>query len=123
MKERQIKPMIIALTIFLVSIGCASCQNKVEGIKAKLDEGVLWHDVELTNESGKDLHEVKIAISLTGENGDVKSESRYFAVWPNGRKQRVSFEIKNSPRNVQKIEILGKCDEGSISSYWIPKSG
>ena len=94
---------------------------QVQNITARLDEGIIWHDVYFTNEGYDDLHEVNLSISLIGEKGERKSESRYFAVWTADQEQKVSFEAKNSPFNVQKISITGSCEEGDISLFWTPK--
>jgi hypothetical protein len=95
-------------------------RSDIDCIKAeKLDQG-LWHDIHFVNDCGKDLHEVRVSISLIGEKGDRASESRYFSLWPNGKSQIVSLKIANSPVNVQKFGMTGYCKEGDITLNWTP---
>jgi hypothetical protein len=97
---------------------------RIDGITAILDEGeFIWHDFYFYNRSDKDLHEVKITVSVTGETGRQQSKSVYFAVWPSGQRQLVQFPVNDATRNVQKYSLTGSCNEGNVDSYWLPKSG
>lgn len=108
----------ILLISLLIMVGCQ--QPTISGIEYSLAEGSFWHDINLTNKSGKDLHEVKMTLTLIGEKGEPRSENRYYVVWPNGQTINVSLSVENSPINVQKISLAGSCTEGSIDSTWIP---
>jgi hypothetical protein len=91
-------------------IGC----SKISGFESAVDQGTLaWHDVYLANKSGKDLHEVNMTLTIVGENGEPRSEKKYFAQWLNGETIKVSFPIGNT-HNVQKIMMVGSCKEGRI---------
>ena len=125
----------IVIGVFVIGLGgCVACvaivgsintskppRPRVQNITARLDEGIIWHDVYFTNTGLYDLHEVNISISLIGEKGERKAENRYYAVWSADQEQKVSFEAQNSPFNVQKISITGSCKEGDISLFWTPK--
>ncbi len=105
------------LLIFILTI--ISCQKSINGLECKLDKGSIWHDVYLTNKSGKDLHEVKMTLTLMGEKGGPRSEDRYYVLWSNGQTVKSSLSVENSPLNVQKITLAGSCTEGKIDSEWI----
>jgi hypothetical protein len=92
----------------------------VNGITAGIDQGVVWHAVDFVNGSSMDLHNVRVSISLVGENGGQKSEQRYFGLWSAGQKQHVELKSENSPKNVQKFSLDGWCDEGNIVGSWTP---
>jgi hypothetical protein len=122
----------VACVAILNSAGSNSQQGRVrrtplplpqiEDISYRLDEGIFSHDVYFSNEGSRDLHEVNISISLTGETGEQKSETRYFAIWTTKQAQKISFQVGNSPRNVQKITIKGSCKEGEINLSFAPKN-
>ena len=119
MYRKMISLILVVISLFTVT----SCVTKkrpmqISGFECKLDKG-LWHDVHLTNESGLTLREVKLTLSIVGEDGKVHSQPRYFARWQPGEKNIVSLTIAKSPVNVQKITITGTCMEGEIASSWV----
>jgi hypothetical protein len=112
--------LIVLLTI--LSIWMSGCQGKIEKIDFFLDDGHLWHDVVLTNKSGKDLHQVNVTVTLIGDKGEQGSEAEQFNIWGDGQQQRISFTMKHSPEKVRKIVLKGDCKEGEIEAYWVPKA-
>jgi len=112
------KIISLALVISLFSITSCLPKKKITGFECQLDSG-LWHDVHLTNNSGRTLREVKIILSIVGQDGKVHTEPRYFARWQDGEKNIVSLTIAKSPINVQKVSITGTCLEGEIASSWV----
>jgi hypothetical protein len=105
------------LMILLTTIACDKLKP-ISKIDCTLDSGTFWHDVHLTNNSGKDLHEVNVILTLIGEKGEPRSEKRYYVQWPDGETVKVSLSAENSPLNVQKISLAGSCTEGKIDSAW-----
>ena len=112
MHRRILIPMLL-----MIIIGCPS-PPLISGLECSIDKGLVWHDVYLINESGKDLHEVKVVLTLTGEDDQPRTESRYYALWSNGQTIKTPLSEENSPYNVQKISLVGSCTEGKIDSSW-----
>lgn len=115
-----------AATLMLTAVSpAAACQRRVEGIEYSLDESrpvagfkTLWHDIHLTNRSGRDLHEVRLTLTLVGEDGSPRAEQKYYALWPEGQRMMASLSRENSPVNVQKVSLTGECAEGRINYAW-----
>jgi hypothetical protein len=102
--------------LLLTMAGCER-PSAIDGIECSVDTGA-WHDVYLINKSGKDLHEVKMSLTLIGEKGEPRSEDRYYVLWANGQIVKTSLSMENSPLNVQRISLTGSCTEGRIDSSW-----
>lgn len=118
---RKTATLVLAAAVSLA----AACQRRIEGIEYSLDESrpvagfkTLWHDVHLTNRSGRNLHEVRLTLTLVGEDGMPRAEQKYYALWPEGQKMTISLSRENSPANVQKMSLNGECDEGRIDYTW-----
>ena len=108
--------------LFLIVLLSASCNQQIHGIEGTISQGMIYHDVLLTNNSTTDLHECNLNITTIGETGEAPSEPRYFAVWAKGQKQTVSLPTDKSPKNVQKVSVVGTCKEGGIDLTWVPKA-
>ncbi len=119
MQRRIVMPLLITL---IGLMGCSKLATfslkPISEVEFSVAEG-LWHDVNLTNRSGRDLHEVRLTLTVIGEKGDPHSEERFFAQWPNGHTVKVSLSIWNSQSNVQKISLFGSSKEGRIESTWL----
>lgn len=118
---RKAATLMLAAAVSLA----AACQRRVEGIEYSLDESrpvagfkTLWHDIHLTNRSGRDLHEVRLTLTLVGEDGRPRAEQKYYVLWPDGQRMTVSLSRENSPVNVQKVTLTGECAEGLIDYAW-----
>lgn len=125
LSRRACTHRLLVITLLLIALipaaGCWKQLPPVNGIELqKLDAGDWWHDIHFINKSGKDLHEVKLTLTIVGEDGDPSSEDRYYALWSDGQTVNISLSIENSPLNVQKISLSGSCSEGEIASSWIP---
>jgi len=107
--------------LFLIVFLSANCNQQIVGIAGSISQGMIYHDVLLTNNSRTDLHECNLNIITIGETGERPSEPRYFAVWPKGQKQTV-LPSEKSPKNVQKVSVVGACKEGRIDLTWVPKA-
>ena len=108
---------VLVLIVFLF----ANCSRQIRGIEGSISQGMIYHDILLTNTSTTDLHECKLNITTIGETGERPSEPRYFAVWTKGQKQTISLPTEKSPKNVQKVSVVGVCNEGEIHLTWVPK--
>lgn len=119
------RTIVVSLLLACLSLTAVGCRERIDGIEYELIQGQIagvttWHDVNFTNKSGRDLHEVKVAVTLIGESGEPMSEPKYYVSWPDGQTYKVSFPYAKSPVNVQKVRLAGSCDEGSIDYTWIP---
>ena len=117
--------LFLVLTV-LLSFGLVGCDPKplpnVVGIQCSLDEGAfISDDIYFTNSAGKDLTEVHFTMTLTGENGVSKKFTRYWASWHLGDKQHISLSLSESVVKIQRIDISGTCDQGSITDSWVKK--
>jgi hypothetical protein len=111
---------IIIPLLLLVVLPMLGCGKQINGLElSKFDKGTFWHDLYLTNKSGEELHEVRMKLTLTGEDGKPLSEERYYVVWSKGQTIKVSLSVENSPINVQKISLAGSCTEGRINATWV----
>lgn len=118
--RKQVESLTRQVSALKSTIAANDPFSKVVGIRAKIDQGYFRHDIDFTNESGMDLHEIKVTICLIGEDGIEKCEPKYIGAWPNGETQRLSISIGNSPSNVKKFAIQGRCNEGTINQAWTP---
>jgi hypothetical protein len=121
MSQRKILAVLIS-TALLIASGCVvpkkQAPPKISSFSCRLDKG-LWHDVYITNQSGQRLNEVKITLTIVGENGKTHSEQRYYAVWPHNKTNNISLQMVSSPHNVQKISMTGLSAEGEIAVSWV----
>ena len=121
MSKRKTAAAFISIALLILS-GCTQEKKEpprpISEFACKLDKG-LWHDVYVTNQSGRMLSEVTITLTIVGENGKAHSEQRYYAVWPHNKSNNVSLQMANSPRNVQKISMTGLSTEGRIAASWV----
>ena len=102
--------------------GCDSPPPVVSGLRCSLDEGwLISDDVFITNENTKNLTEVHVTMTLTGEKGDKREITRYWAIWHSGEQQKISIPASESVIKIQRVELSGKCGQGSIGYYWTKK--
>lgn len=80
---------------------------------------LMVHDLYVTNTSGEDLSEVHVTVTFIGENATEKV-TRYWMNWPLGEKQDVQMSV-DKVRNVQRILVQGKCDQGVFSDDLSPQ--
>jgi len=94
---------------------------EIRDITSRVDRGdIFWHDFYFTNNSSKALHEVKVSVTIIGDNGKAKSLYKYFALWSIGQEQKVSISIDETTRRYQKWSMTGLCNEGNINLAWVP---
>ncbi len=112
--------MIAIAAMFTSLMGCSPKQ--VTGLQCSLDEGWLISDeVYFTNSSGQELSNVHITMTLTGDRGTSRSYQRYWATWHLGDKQMFSISADDSVIHIQRVDLTGSSDQGSISQSWVKK--
>jgi cell division protein FtsB len=91
--------------------------SNITGISyVRTDSGILNDDIYFANDSGKDLHDVNVIITLTAADGVDRREMKFFGLWLNGE-QVYARVISGKP---QKGTMRGLCDEGRINLAWTP---
>jgi len=112
--------MIAIAAMFTSLMGCSPKQ--VTGLQCSLDEGwLISDDIYFTNSSGHDLSEVRVTMTLTGETGATRSVQRYWATWHLGEKQQITISASDSVIKIQRVDLTGSSDQGSISQSWVKK--
>jgi len=125
MKKNQITTAIVA---FIVILGLwfvfkpSPAPLRVTGIQCSLDEGwLISDDIYFINSSGHDLSEVHVTMTLTGETGAQRSVQRYWAVWHLGEKQQITIAASDTVIKIQRVDLSGSCDQGSIRESYVKK--
>lgn len=111
--------IIATLAGLLASLaGCS--RSRVTGLQCSLDEEWLISDgVCFTNSSGRDLTEVRVTMTLTGEKGAKTSIKSYWPTWPLGEMQQISIPVDNRLPKIERVDLSGRCNQGSIEQYWV----
>ncbi len=124
METERVKMKAIAKCLYLAVLTCfafSGCDKpKVTGLQCSVNEGAIFSDdVHYVNSSGKDLTEVHVTMTLTGENGDSRQFQRNCPAWGLGTTQDFHIPAGASVVRIQRVELSGNCAQGSISEVWI----
>jgi hypothetical protein len=122
MKTTNTAPKLGLLLTLLLTILAGCSRSSISGIQCSVDEGwLISDDIYFVNSSGRELSDVRVIITLTGENGARSSVERYWATWKLGDKQHVSVSVGNSVPRIQRVELSGGCDQGLILQSWVKR--
>jgi hypothetical protein len=122
MKTTTATRYISTLLLAVLLCALAGCSRSVTGLQCSLDEGwLISDDVYFTNSSGQELTEVRVTMTLTGENGAQRSIQKYWATWHLGDKQHIAISVDNSVPKIQRVDLSGSSDQGSISQSWVKR--
>ena len=113
---------LVLLVAALVALAGGCSRSSISGIQCSLDEGwLISDDIYFINSSGRDLSEVRVTMTLTGETGAQKAIQRYWSTWHLGDKQHISIAPGDSVIKTQRVDLSGNCDQGSIGQSWVKR--
>ncbi len=119
---------LIAIAVILALAGAGwyfflGPGSRITAISSSFVAGALVMDeVSFTNDTGKDLTEVNLTLTVYGDRGEVKTHTLYWAVWKAGESkvQKLPKMGSDGVAKVEKYELTGTSDQGQIYHEAIP---